>query len=93
MRELGFGRSDEGHIRARASSYVNAMLVIDKLEVLHDVFYLLEDLANGVFRFDTDTERDGSLGLLSFKIPIKQGEKAAPNPPSLFSVQPWQQGE
>ncbi|TQD74659.1 hypothetical protein C1H46_039795 [Malus baccata] len=70
-RELGFVSSDGGRVRARASSYVNATLVIDGLEVLHDVFYLLEDLAKGVIPFDTDTEVDGSLGLLFFKIPIK----------------------
>ncbi|KAM0987766.1 hypothetical protein ACFX13_012033 [Malus domestica] len=68
-RELGFGRSNEGCIRAKASSYVNTTLVIDRLEVLHDVLYLLEDLANG------------------------QGEEAAPNPSSLFPVQPRQQRE
>ncbi|RXH74559.1 hypothetical protein DVH24_029280 [Malus domestica] len=70
-RELGFVSSDGGRVRARASSYVNATLVIDGLEVLHDVFYLLEDFAKGVIPFDTDTEVDGSLGLLFFKIPIK----------------------
>ncbi|TQE09204.1 hypothetical protein C1H46_005139 [Malus baccata] len=85
-RELGFERSNEGCIRAKASSYVNATLVIDRLKVLHDVLYLLEDLANGVIPFDTGMEVDGSLGLLFFKIPIKQGEEATPNPSSLFPV-------
>ncbi|KAB2618538.1 hypothetical protein D8674_014407 [Pyrus ussuriensis x Pyrus communis] len=70
-RELGVVSSDGGRVRARASSYVNATLVIDGLQVLHDVFYLLEDLAKGVIPFDTDTEVDGSLGLLFFRIPIK----------------------
>lgn len=70
-RELGFVISDGGHVRARASSYVNATLVVDGLEVLHDVFYLLEDLAKGVIPFDTDTAVDGTLGVLLFKIPIK----------------------
>ncbi|KAM1478887.1 hypothetical protein ACFX2I_026256 [Malus domestica] len=70
-RELGFVISDGGHVRARASSYVNATLVVDGLEVLHDVFYLLEDLAKGVIPFDTDTAVDGTLGVLFFKIPIK----------------------
>lgn len=58
-------------MRARGSSYVNATLVLDGLEVIHDVFYLLEDLAKGVIPFDTDSEVDGTVGLLFFKIPIK----------------------
>ncbi|PQQ09811.1 hypothetical protein Pyn_16750 [Prunus yedoensis var. nudiflora] len=70
-RELGFVSSDGGRVRARGSSYVNATLVLDGLEVIHDVFYLLEDLARGVIPFDTDTEVEGTLGLFFFKIPIK----------------------
>lgn len=70
-RELGFVSSDGGRVRARGSSYVNATLVLDGLEVIHDVFYLLEDLAKGVIPFDTDTEVDGAVGLFFFKIPIK----------------------
>lgn len=58
-------------MRARGSSYVNATLVLDGLEVIHDVFYLLEDLARGLIPFDTDTEVEGTLGLFFFKIPIK----------------------
>ncbi|XP_062010614.1 uncharacterized protein LOC133727003 isoform X1 [Rosa rugosa] len=70
-RELGFVSSAGGRVRARGSSYVNATLVLDGLEVIHDVFYLLEDLARGVIPFDTDTEVDGTVGLFVFKIPIK----------------------
>lgn len=70
-RELGFVSSDGGRVRARGSSYVNATLLLDGLEVIHDVFYLLEDLAKGVIPFDTDTDVDGTVGLFFFKIPIK----------------------
>ncbi|KAJ7973878.1 Late embryogenesis abundant protein [Quillaja saponaria] len=70
-RELGFVSSKGGRLRARGSSYVNATLDIDGFEVIHDVFYLLEDLAKGVIPFDTDTQVKGKLGLLFFDIPLK----------------------
>ncbi|KAF4358063.1 hypothetical protein G4B88_021812 [Cannabis sativa] len=70
-RELGFVRSAGGRIRARGSSYVNATLDLNGFEVIHDVFYLLEDLARGVIPFDTDTKIEGNLGLLLFNIPLK----------------------
>ncbi|KAH7511900.1 hypothetical protein FEM48_Zijuj12G0032200 [Ziziphus jujuba var. spinosa] len=70
-RELGFVSSGGGRVRARGSSYVNATLNLDGLEVIHDVFYLLADLAKGVIPFDTDTEVVGNLGLFFFKIPLK----------------------
>ena len=58
-------------MRARASSYVNATLDLDGLVVIHDVFYLLEDLAKGVIPFETDTQVNGVLGFFFFKIPLK----------------------
>ncbi|KAL6221798.1 hypothetical protein ACLB2K_005193 [Fragaria x ananassa] len=70
-RELGFVSSDGGRVRARGSSYVNATLVVDGLEVIHDMFYLLEDLARGEIPFDTDSVVDGTVGLFFFRIPIK----------------------
>ncbi|XP_050364540.1 uncharacterized protein LOC126783166 [Argentina anserina] len=70
-RELGFVSSAGGRVRARGASYVNATLVVDGLEVIHDVFYLLEDLARGVIPFDTNSEVDGTVGLFFFDIPIK----------------------
>jgi hypothetical protein len=70
-RELGFVSSQGGRVRARASSYVNATLDLDGLVVIHDVFYLLEDLAKGVIPFETDTQVNGVLGLFFFKIPLK----------------------
>ncbi|KAL4653882.1 hypothetical protein ACB092_01G338100 [Castanea dentata] len=70
-RELGFVSSQGGRVRSRASSYVNATLDLNGLEVIHDVFYLLEDLAKGVIPFDTDTQVNGVLGFFFFKIPLK----------------------
>ncbi|KDP33657.1 hypothetical protein JCGZ_07228 [Jatropha curcas] len=70
-RELGLVRSQGGKLRARGSSYVNATLDLNGLQIIHDVFYLIEDLARGVIPFDTDTMIEGELGLLFFKIPIK----------------------
>ncbi|PON94548.1 Water stress and hypersensitive response domain containing protein [Trema orientale] len=70
-RELGFVSSAGGRIRARGSSYVDATLDLNGFEIIHDVFYLLEDLARGVIPFDTDTLVEGNLGLFFFKIPIK----------------------
>jgi hypothetical protein len=70
-RELGFVSSDGGRVKARGSSYVNATLDLNGFEVIHDVFYLLEDLAKGVIPFDTVTEVNGALGFFFFKIPLK----------------------
>ena len=46
---------------ARGSSYMNAMLDLNVLEVVHDVFYLIEDLARVVVPFDTITSVYGDL--------------------------------
>ncbi|KAE9464443.1 hypothetical protein C3L33_03649, partial [Rhododendron williamsianum] len=62
-RELGFVTSDGGEIKARGSSYVNATLVLDGLEVVHDVVYLVEDLARGLIPFDTDSVVKGTVGI------------------------------
>lgn len=70
-RELGFISSDGGRIRARGSSYMNATLNVDGFQVIHDVFYLLEDLARGVIPFDANTRVEGKLGLFFFSIPLK----------------------
>lgn len=58
-------------LRARASSYVNATIELDGIEVIHDVIYLLHDLAKGSIPFDTDTVVRGKLGLLFFEVPLK----------------------
>lgn len=70
-RELGLATSEGGKVRARGSSYINATLELDGLEIIHDAFYLIEDLTKGVIPFDTDTEVKGQLGLLFFEIPLK----------------------
>ncbi|KAJ4881589.1 Late embryogenesis abundant (LEA) hydroxyproline-rich glycoprotein family [Raphanus sativus] len=70
-RELGLVKSNGGHLRARDSSYINATLELDGLEVVHDVIYLIGDLAKGVIPFDTIAQVKGDLGVLLFQIPIQ----------------------
>ena len=59
-------RENNLKMQSRALSYVNATFDLNGLEVIHDVFYLLEDLAKGVIPFDTDTQVNGVLGLFFF---------------------------
>ncbi|CAH2079328.1 unnamed protein product [Thlaspi arvense] len=70
-RELGLVKSRGGHLRARDSSYINATLELDGLEVVHDVIYLIGDLAKGVIPFDTIAQVKGDIGVLLFQIPIQ----------------------
>uniref|UniRef100_A0A7N0TAX4 Late embryogenesis abundant protein LEA-2 subgroup domain-containing protein n=1 Tax=Kalanchoe fedtschenkoi TaxID=63787 RepID=A0A7N0TAX4_KALFE len=70
-RDLGVVKSDGGLVRARASSYVDATVDLDGLEIVHDVFFLLEDLARGFIPFDTVSRVEGKLGLFFFNLPIK----------------------
>ncbi|XP_023515526.1 uncharacterized protein LOC111779657 [Cucurbita pepo subsp. pepo] len=70
-RRLGFVSSDGGRVSARGSSYVNATLDLNGLQIIHDVFFLLEDLRKGIIPFDTETEVEGSMGLFFIKFPIK----------------------
>ncbi|KAI4347135.1 hypothetical protein L6164_007978 [Bauhinia variegata] len=70
-RELGIVSSEGGRLKARGSSYINATLNVNGFQVIHDVFYLLKDLAKGVIPFDTHTRVKGELGLLFFNIPLK----------------------
>lgn len=59
-------------MKARGSSYVDAVLTVDGFEVLHDIFYFIEDVAKGSLPFDTVSTIEGRLGVFSFlKIPIK----------------------
>lgn len=58
-------------MRMRGASYVDANLVIDGFEVLHDFFYLVEDIAAGSVQFDTVSMVKGEIGLFFFKIPIQ----------------------
>ncbi|CAJ1951809.1 unnamed protein product [Sphenostylis stenocarpa] len=72
-RQIGFvsAAGEDGRIRARASSYVDATLTVDGFEVIYDAFYLLEDIAKGVIPFDADTRVEGKLGLFFFTVPLK----------------------
>lgn len=70
-KKLGFVDSDGGRIKARGSSYVNATLLVDGFEVLHDFFYLIEDVAAGKVPFDTVSTIKGEFGLFFLKIPIR----------------------
>ncbi|THF98602.1 hypothetical protein TEA_011274 [Camellia sinensis var. sinensis] len=74
-RELGFVTSNGGHVKARGSSYVNATLVLDGFEVLHDVVYLIADLARGTIPFDTDSEVNGTVEIFFIDVPIKVNAK------------------
>lgn len=58
-------------MRARGTSYVNDTLDLDGLQVIQDVFYLLEDLARGSIPFDTDSVVNGTVGLFFLNLPIK----------------------
>jgi LEA14-like dessication related protein len=69
-KRLGHVRSERGHVRARGSSYVDAELDFDGVELLADLVHLLEDLAKGTVPFDTVTEIEAQLGLLFFQVPL-----------------------
>ncbi|KAK6264055.1 hypothetical protein SCA6_019489, partial [Theobroma cacao] len=68
---LGHVTSEHDHLRAWGSSYLQAELELNGVEVLSDVVYMLEDLARGTVPFDTITEVAGWLGLSLFKFPLK----------------------
>ncbi|KAL0310249.1 UNVERIFIED_CONTAM: hypothetical protein Scaly_2945200 [Sesamum calycinum] len=70
-KRLGYVTSDGGHIKARGSSYVNATLQLDRVEILSDVVLLIEDLAKGAVTFDTESEITGKLGVVVFDLPLK----------------------
>ncbi|CAA0839088.1 Late embryogenesis abundant (LEA) hydroxyproline-rich glycoprotein family [Striga hermonthica] len=70
-KKLGHVTSAGGSIEARGSSYVNATLQLDRVEILGDVVLLLEDLAKGVVMFDTVSEIGGRLGIVFFELPLK----------------------
>ncbi|EEF46497.1 conserved hypothetical protein [Ricinus communis] len=70
-KRLGHVRSGQGHVRALASSYVDAELEFSGVGVLSDVVFLLEDLARGKVPFDTVTKVDGKFGFLFFGMPLK----------------------
>lgn len=68
---LGRVTSGGGRVRAFGSSYVDAALELNGVEVLAEAAFLLEDLAKGSVPFDTLTEVEGQLGLWFFRFPLK----------------------
>ncbi|KAG0465782.1 hypothetical protein HPP92_019946 [Vanilla planifolia] len=68
---IGYILSAGGKVKARGASYVDVELQIDGVQVLHNVFYLIEDLIRRSIQFDTITEVKGFLHILFFDIPIK----------------------
>ncbi|KAI3418973.1 LEA_2 domain-containing protein [Psidium guajava] len=68
---LGHVKSDHGHVRALGSSYVDAELEFDGVEVFSNVMLLLEDLAKGTVPLDTVTTVEGRVGLFFFGFPLK----------------------
>ncbi|XP_023530779.1 uncharacterized protein LOC111793228 isoform X1 [Cucurbita pepo subsp. pepo] len=70
-KRLGFVSSDGGRVSARGSSYVNATVDLNGVEVIHDAFYLLQDLGKGIIPFDSKTEVEGFMGFFFIKFPIK----------------------
>ncbi|KAL2493092.1 Late [Abeliophyllum distichum] len=70
-KRLGSAMSGAGHIKDRGTSYINATLVLDGVEILSDVILLLEDLAKGAIPFDTTSEISGKLKVFFFDISLK----------------------
>lgn len=64
-------KSAGGQVKARGSSYVNATLRLDAVEVLGSAIFLIEDLARGSITFDTESEISGKLGLFFVDLPLK----------------------
>ncbi|XP_043702688.1 uncharacterized protein LOC122652876 [Telopea speciosissima] len=69
-RQLGYVTSHGGHLRARGSSYVDATLQLQGIEV-YDVFHLLKDYARGRIPFETLSQVRGQLGLFFFDFPLQ----------------------
>ncbi|XP_057773000.1 uncharacterized protein LOC130992401 isoform X2 [Salvia miltiorrhiza] len=70
-KQLGYVTSDRGSVMARESSYVNATLQLDGVEILTDVILLIEDLAKGAVVFDTTSVISGRLGFFFFDLPLE----------------------
>ncbi|XP_021673138.2 uncharacterized protein LOC110659465 [Hevea brasiliensis] len=70
-KRLGKVRSGQGHVRALASSYVDAEMEFNGVRILSDVVYLLQDLARGRVPLDTATVFTGKLGFWFFEFPLK----------------------
>nr|GMC78210.1 transmembrane protein 106C [Ipomoea batatas] len=74
-KRLGYVTSEEGHLKARASSYINATLQLKGVEIITDVLPLIEDVARGSVTFDTVTEISGQLGLFLLDLPLQLWRK------------------
>ncbi|KAG6425954.1 hypothetical protein SASPL_110165 [Salvia splendens] len=70
-KQLGYVTSDRGSVKARETTYVNATLRLDGVEILTDVVLLLEDLARGAVVFDTTSDISGRLGVFFFDLPLE----------------------
>ncbi|EYU21543.1 hypothetical protein ABFS82_09G103100 [Erythranthe guttata] len=71
-KRLGYVTADGGRIGARGSSYVNATLQLDRVEIMSDVVSLIEDLAKGAVTFDAESEISGKLEVFYFfNLPLK----------------------
>nr|AII99859.1 late embryogenesis abundant protein [Cicer arietinum] len=68
---LGHVRSENGHVRAMGSSFVDADAEFAGIGVLPEIVFLLEDLAKGTVPFDTVSQVRGQMGILFFHFPIK----------------------
>ncbi|KAK6912090.1 hypothetical protein RJ641_024183 [Dillenia turbinata] len=70
-RILGFVITNEGLVRPKSASYVDADLELDDVGVFSDMIFLVRDLAKGSIQFDTVSVVTGRLGLLFVGIPLK----------------------
>ncbi|CAI8611888.1 unnamed protein product [Vicia faba] len=68
---LGHVTSENGHVRAMGSSFVDADAEFSGIGVLPEILLLLEDLAKGTVPFDTVSQVKGKMGILFFHFPIK----------------------
>ncbi|CAL9088456.1 unnamed protein product, partial [Musa acuminata var. zebrina] len=60
-------------VRARQVSNVDVELELDRIQVIHDMFHLIEDYMSGSIPFDTITKVQGQLRLFFFDIPAQVG--------------------
>ncbi|KAI3814965.1 hypothetical protein L1987_14614 [Smallanthus sonchifolius] len=68
--KLGFVTSDYGRVKAFGTSYIDATLVLSGSKVISEAISLIEDLMRGSIPLTTTSEIRGSLGVLSFNLPI-----------------------
>ncbi|CAL9760209.1 unnamed protein product, partial [Musa acuminata subsp. burmannicoides] len=72
-RWLGSVTSGNSRVRARRVSNVDVELELDRIQVIHDMFHLIEDYMSGSIPFDTITKVQGQLRLFFFDIPAQVG--------------------